>query len=86
MVNVSFIGFILLTKSLSCNDVVLIGIPYYFRSLYIFRVYFSNMEKWPYYDKFQCHKFQEGNFRFPRRFCEVSNSAKVGSLVPVWMV
>jgi len=41
---VSFIDFILLTKSLSSNDAVLIGIPYYFRSLTIFRVYFSNME------------------------------------------
>jgi hypothetical protein len=41
---VSFIGFILLTKSLSCNVAILTGIPYYFRSLQIFRVYFSNME------------------------------------------
>jgi hypothetical protein len=29
--SVSFIGFILLTKSLSYNVIVLIGIPYYFR-------------------------------------------------------
>jgi len=30
---VSFIGFILLTKSLSCNDAILTGILNYFRSL-----------------------------------------------------
>jgi hypothetical protein len=41
---VSFIGFILLTKSLSCNDAILTGILNYFRSLHIFRVLFSNME------------------------------------------
>jgi hypothetical protein len=42
--------------------------------------------KGPYYDKFQCHKLQEGNFKVPGRFCEVSNSVKVRSLVPVWTV
>jgi hypothetical protein len=78
---VSFIGCILLTKSLSCN-VVLTRIPHYFRIIKYSEI-ISLIWKWPYYDKFQCHKLQEGNFRVPGRFWEVFNSAKVRSLVPV---
>jgi hypothetical protein len=82
---VSFIGFILLTKSLSCNDTVLTGIPFYFR---VFRCweFISLIWKELYYDKFQCYKLQEGNFKIPGRFCEVSNSAKVRPLVLVQTV
>jgi len=32
--------------------------------------------KRPYYDKFQCHKLQEDNFRVPGRLYEVSSSTK----------
>jgi hypothetical protein len=41
---VSFIGFILLTKLLSCNDAVLNMDTVLLKSLQIFRVYFSHME------------------------------------------
>jgi len=81
----------MLTKSLSCNDVVLTGIPYYFRIIKYLEI-ISLIWKRPYYDKFQCPKLQEGNFRVPERFYKVSNSKKVKSLVPfrtvqwsVWM-
>jgi hypothetical protein len=61
---VSFIGFILLTKSLSCNVAVLTGIPFILEfskySKFIYLIW-----KEPYYDKFQCRKLQEGNFRVP---------------------
>jgi hypothetical protein len=43
-VSVSFIGYILLTKSLPCKCAVETGMPYLFRVFRIFRVYFSNME------------------------------------------
>jgi len=43
---------------------------------------FSTMER-PWYDKYQCHKYLEGNFWIPGRFCTVYNSAKVDSLVAV---
>jgi hypothetical protein len=79
---VSFICYILLTKSLSCNVAILTGIPYYFR-VFKFLDIISLIWKEPYYDKFQCHKLQEGNFRVSGRFCAVDNSAKVGSLVSV---
>jgi hypothetical protein len=82
---VSFVGFILLTKSLSCNVAVLTGISYHFRIIKYSEI-ISLIWKRAYYDKFLCHKLQEGNFRVPGRFCEVSNSAKVGSLVPFRMV
>jgi len=82
---VSFIGFILLTKSLSCNVAVLIRIQYYCR-IFKYSEIISLIWKGPYYDKFQCHKLREGNFRGLGRFCEVSNSPKVGSLVPVQTV
>jgi len=45
----------------------------------IFRVYFF-ISKEPYYDKFQCHKLQEGYFSVPGRFCADSNSEKLDPL------
>jgi hypothetical protein len=42
---VSFIGFILLTKSLRCNVAVLNRDTVYFQSLQIFRVYLSDIER-----------------------------------------
>jgi hypothetical protein len=78
--SVSFIGYNLLTKLLSCNVAALIGIPYYFRVFKYLEI-ISLIWKWPYYDKFQCHKLQEDNFKVPGRFCTISNSVKVGSIV-----
>jgi hypothetical protein len=63
---VSFIGFILLTKSLSCNDVVLTGIPFYFR-LFRYSEFISLIWKVPYYDKFQCHKASRRQFQSSRK-------------------
>jgi hypothetical protein len=77
---VSFIGYFLLTKSLSCNVTALTGIPYYLK-VFKYSDIISLIWKGLYYDKFQYHKLQEGNFRVPRRFCAVSNSTKVESLV-----
>jgi hypothetical protein len=71
----SFIGYILLTKSLSCNVATLTGIPYYFKVFKYSEIIFL-IWKGPYYDNFQYHKLQEGNFRVPGRFCAVFNSAK----------
>jgi hypothetical protein len=42
---VSFVGFILLTKSLLCNVAILNRATIYFRIFKVFRVYFSNKEK-----------------------------------------
>jgi hypothetical protein len=67
----------MLAKSLSCNDAVLIGIPYYFRSLQIFRVYFYDMTS------FSVTSIKKAIFRVPERFCAVFNSAKVGSLISI---
>jgi hypothetical protein len=63
---VSFIGCILLTKSLLCNVVVLTRMPYYSESSKYLE-FMSLIRKKPYYDKFQCHKFQEGYFRSSRK-------------------
>jgi hypothetical protein len=41
----------------------------------------SPIWKGPWYDNYQCHKFQEGNFWITRRFYAIYNSAKVGSSV-----
>jgi len=38
--------------------------------------------KKPYYDKFLCHKLQEGYFGIPRRFCADSNSEMLDPLFP----
>jgi hypothetical protein len=38
--------------------------------------------KEPYYDKFQCHKLQEGYFGVQGRFCVDSNSKKLDPLFP----
>jgi hypothetical protein len=38
--------------------------------------------KEPYYDKFQCHKLQEGYFSVQGRFCVNSNSEKSDPLFP----
>jgi hypothetical protein len=73
----------MLTKSLSCNVAVLTRIPYYFSK---YSEIISLIWKGPYYDKFQFHKLHEGIFKVLGRFCEVSNSAKVRSLVLVWTV
>jgi hypothetical protein len=79
---VSFVGFIMLTKSLLCNVTVLN------RDAILFRIsslleFISLRWKESYYDKFQCHMLQESYFRDPGRFCADSNSAKVGSFVSV---
>jgi hypothetical protein len=66
---VSFISFILLTKSLSCNVCCLNMDNVYFR-VFRYSEFISLIWKGSYYDKFQCHKLQEGNFRVPGRFCE----------------
>jgi hypothetical protein len=42
---VSFVGFILLTKSLACNVAIVNKDAVYFRIFKVFRVYFSNTEK-----------------------------------------
>jgi hypothetical protein len=77
---VSFIGRILLTKSLSCNVATLTGMLYISKSSKYLE-FISLIRKKSYYDKFQCHKLQEGYFSVPGRFYEDSNSAKVGSVV-----
>jgi hypothetical protein len=79
---VSFVGYILLTKSLLCNVAVLIGMPYISESSKYLE-FMSLIWKQPYYDKFQCHKLQQGYFRVPGRFCADSNSAKVRYFVSV---
>jgi hypothetical protein len=77
---VSFIDYILLTKSLPCKYAVETGMPLLFRVFRIFRDYFTTMEM-PLYDKYRCHKHQEGNLQTLKRFCVVHNSVKVRSLV-----
>jgi hypothetical protein len=42
---VSFIGYILLTKSLPCKVAILYRVVVFFRVFKIFRDYFSNMER-----------------------------------------
>jgi hypothetical protein len=49
--SVSFIGYILLTKSLSYNDAALTGIPFISESSKYLE-FISPIWKWPYYDKF----------------------------------
>jgi hypothetical protein len=73
------IGCILLTKSLSCNVVVFIGMPYILESSKYLE-FISLRWKDPYYDKFQCHKLQEGYFNVQWRFCADSNSEKLDPL------
>jgi hypothetical protein len=64
---VSFVAFILLTKSLLCNVAVLNNDAILFRISTLLE-FISLRWKKPYYDKAQCHKLQEGYFRDPRRF------------------
>jgi len=45
VVFVSFVGFILLKKSLACNVAVVKRDAVYFKIFKVFRIYFSNMEK-----------------------------------------
>jgi hypothetical protein len=75
MHHVSFIGFILLTKSLSCNVTVLTGIPFISESSKYLE-FISLIWKEPYYDKFQCHKLQEGNSKVSERLCKVFQLSK----------
>jgi hypothetical protein len=69
------IGCILLTKSLSRNTAISIGMPYIPKSSKYLE-FISLRWKEPYYDKFQCHKLQEGYFSVQGRFCANSNSKK----------
>jgi hypothetical protein len=69
------IGCILLTKSLSCNVVVFIEMSYIPESSKYLEFISLRWEE-PYYDKFQCHKLQEGFFNVQGRFCVNSNSEK----------
>jgi len=72
---VSFIGYILLTNHYHISVLLKEGCCNYSESSRIFRVYFSNLKRaliWQY----QCHKYEEGNFQSPRRFCVIYSLAK----------
>jgi hypothetical protein len=79
---ISFVGCILLTKSLLCNVAVLIGTLYISESSK-YSEFISLIRKRPYYDKFQCHKLQECYFSVPGRFCVDSNLEEVGFFVSI---
>jgi len=79
---VSFIGFILLTKSLSCNVVVLNRVTVLFR-ISSLSEFISLRWKEPYYDKFSVTSIKKAIAEVPGRFCAVDNSAKVRSLVSI---
>jgi hypothetical protein len=64
-----------LTKSLSCNVVVFIGMPYIPESSKYLE-FISLRWKKPYYEKFLCHKLQEGYFSVQGRFYANSNLEK----------
>jgi len=64
-----------LTKSLSCNVAVFTEISYIPKSSKYLE-FISLRWKEPYYDKFHCHKLQEGYFSIQGRFCADSNSEK----------
>jgi len=68
-----------LIKSLSCNDVVLTGIPFYFR-VFRYSEFISLLWKEPYYDKFQCHKLQKRQFQSSRKILRSFQLSK--SLIP----
>jgi len=71
----------MLTKSLSCNIAAFTGMPYFPESSK-YSEFISLRWKRPYYDKFQCHKLQEGYFSVQWRFCANFNSEKSDSLFP----
>jgi hypothetical protein len=75
------IGCILLTKSLLCNIAIFTGMPYMPESSKYLE-FISLRWKELYYDKFQCHKLQEGYFSVQGRFYANFNSEKSDLLFP----